>query len=220
MDAFVTRKRRRITPPEELQATAAVDDESTDYKLSVLASLHPALDSNTLLETLLICEGSVSAASETLRREKQASPRKRLAAGTGYQSSILSSLSRDSSARPPGKFADQLVKKGRTLHLYDPDEIESLTPCSLIRNFLPAEEANALLEDLIKEAETGWKRATFQLFDRVVQSPHTTCFYVRGEEDAESQKREYRYNGGYVQVDALFHTGRSAINPTSSVVHG
>jgi hypothetical protein len=72
MDAFVSRKRKRVetqkkpesvqvhTPPHE--NVAQDEEESTDFKLALLASLHSSLDGNTLLEALLASEGSVKQA--------------------------------------------------------------------------------------------------------------------------------------------------------------
>lgn len=72
----------------------------------------------------------------------------------------------------------------------------------MILNFLPAEKANALLEELLLEA-SSFARTTFKLFDNVVESPHTASFYVDGEEEQEIQKTEYIYNGGRLTVRPL-----------------
>ena len=44
---------------------------------------------------------------------------------------------------------------------------------------------------------------TFKLFDNVVQSPHTACFYVESLEELNRQKTEYIYNGGLLTVSAI-----------------
>jgi len=92
-----------------------------------------------------------------------------------------------------------MSKKGKTLHLYSPEDIAAHTPCSIIHNFLPAEEADALLEELLLEAPT-FERQSFKLFDNVVSSPHTACFYVETLEEEESQRSEYIYNGDRLTV--------------------
>lgn len=206
MDAFVSRKRRRVeeeqpkltitrkyTPPQD---AAQDEDESTDFKLALLASLHPTLDETTLLEALLACDGSVEQASQWLTRRNTSSPRKRSAPSTvGFQSSL--SAYRISS--PAVLAKKQLVKKGQTLHLYSPADIEAHTPCSIIHNFLPTKQADDLLLQLLDEAPT-YQSLEFKLFDRVVWSPHTFCFYVNSLAEAEEQKTEYIYDGRKVEV--------------------
>jgi alkylated DNA repair dioxygenase AlkB len=191
MDAFVSRKRRRVEPQVD-NHPAPADDDSTDFKLAVLASLHPAVDENTLLEALLAAEGVVEHASAALA-PRGPSPRKR-AAGSGYQSSL--SAYRLTPAGP-GPVNKTLVQKGKTLHLYSPADVESHTPCSIVHSFLPSEQADALLQELLNESPT-YQNHEFKLFDRVVKSPHTFCFYVNSLAEAEAQKTEYIYNGGRV----------------------
>ncbi|KAI9001676.1 hypothetical protein BC832DRAFT_522033, partial [Gaertneriomyces semiglobifer] len=49
-------------------------------------------------------------------------------------------------------------------------------PCELFLNVLPPALADSLLERMLVEADT-WTSRRFLLFDRMVDSPHTTCFY-------------------------------------------
>lgn len=205
MDAFVSRKRRRISPTdeEEIKIACLAEEESTDFKLAVLASLHPDIDHSTLLEALLASNGVVDAASEHLLRagsNKSPSKRRNTNSITGYQSTI-SSFSLKSKTAEPGAHVSKKpsAKKGKTLHLYSPEDIETTTPCSIIHNFLPPNEADALLHELLKEAPT-FKREKFRLFENVVESPHTMCFYVDSWDEAERQKTEYVYNGSYIAV--------------------
>jgi len=184
MDAFVSRKRKQVAEPPQQVATSSNappkehpgddEDESTDFKLALLASLHPALNQATLLEALLVSNGSVQQASTHLINASTTPPRKRLASSTvGYQSSL--SAYRLQSA--DGKAAKRLlVKKGQTLYLYSPEDIEANTPCSIIHNFLPAKQADALLLELLDEAPT-YQSLEFKLFDRIVWAPHTFCWY-------------------------------------------
>jgi len=205
MDAFVSRKRRRVEEPEKL-AVAQVptppqehraQEESTDFKLAILASLHPLLDETTLLEALLASEGSVEQASDWLAHRSTTSPRKRTApSSVGFQSSLTSYRI---SPKEGGPTKKQVVRKGQTLHLYSPEDIEAHTPCSIIHNFLPAKQANELLLQLLAEADT-YSSIEFKLFDKVVWSPHTFCFYVNSMAEAEEQKTEYIYDGRKVEV--------------------
>jgi hypothetical protein len=206
MDAFVSRKRKRVeeqekpvsaqvhSPPHE---NAQDEEESTDFKLALLASLHSSLDENTLLEALLASEGSVEQASDWLTLRNTTSPRKRSGpSAVGFQSSLSSYRITPQGSGPSKK---QLVKKGQTLHLYSPEDIEAHTPCSIIHNFLPTKQAEALLAQLLDEAPT-YQSLEFKLFDKVVWSPHTFCFYVNSLAEAEEQKTEYIYDGRKVEV--------------------
>jgi hypothetical protein len=208
MDAFVSRKRKWAEePPTPVASTvtptsdsAEQEEESTDFKLALLASLHSELEKDTLLEALLAADGSVEQASQCLSQSRPVNPRKRPAPSTvGYQSSLSSYRI----APADGQFAKKpLVKKGKTLFLYSPEDIEANTPCSIIHNFLPVEQADALLVRLL-EASESYDRYEFKLFDRVVLSPHTYSFYVNSLEEAERQKTEYIYNGGQIEVRTL-----------------
>ncbi|KAF1916298.1 hypothetical protein BDU57DRAFT_474506 [Ampelomyces quisqualis] len=201
MDAFVSRKRKQVEQPQRLESpqtptppqenTTQAEEESTDFKLALLTSLHPSLNENTLLEALLTSEGSVEQASEWLTQRMITSPRKRPAPSVGFQSSLSAYRLLPQGVGPAKK---QLVKKGQTLHLYSPEDIEAHTPCSIIHNFLPSKQADALLLQLLQEADT-YQGIEFKLFDKVVWSPHTFCFYVNSIEEAEEQKTEYIYDG-------------------------
>lgn len=207
MDAFVSRqKRKRSSSPknntsptirttEDISSLSAPDDESTDFKLALLSSLHPSLGQQLLLDVLLDHEGSVEEASASLA--SPTSPPKNKSAATGYQSSLSGFVkSKDNTESPAKKL---LSKKGKTLHLYSPEDVAKHTPCTIIHNFLPAQEANDLLKELLAEALT-FERMTFKLFENMVQSPHTACFYVEGMEELRQQKTEYIYNGGLLTV--------------------
>jgi hypothetical protein len=199
MDTFVSRKRRRLSESEEaIQASATAEDD-TDFKLALLASLHPNVEQTSLLEALLVSEGSVEAASDLLKKDKHAiSPRKKQSPsnGVGYQASLASfNIKPESYSDGPKKRL--LTKKGKTLHLYSPEDIAAHTPCSIIHNFLSPQEAEALLLELLQEAPT-FRRERFQLFDRTVESPHTMSFYVDSWDEAERQKTDYVYNGNRI----------------------
>lgn len=199
MDAFVSRKRKRAddTAPSLRNAAPEQEEESTDLKLALLASLHPAADESTLLEVLLASDGSVDQASACLKASTFASPPKRsINAAIGYQSSLsLYRLNSDGS----GPAKKPLVRKGKTLYLFSPGDVEQYTPCSIIHNFLPPQQANALLQQLLDETPT-YQSLEFKLFDRVVTSPHTFCFYVNSLAEADEQKTQYIYDGRKIEV--------------------
>lgn len=196
MDAFITRKRRKLTPPPlpPLDDGNLGDEEPTEVKLALLASLHPDIEQDTLMDVLLAHDGSVSAASSSLAASSPSDKKRRLSGVPGAQTS-LKSFTTPSSTSPVSKAAPRLLsRKGQTLHLYSPEDIAQHTPCTLIPSFLPSALADALLTELLAESTT-FESNTFKLFDNVVTSPHTSSFYVSTEVELEAQKHEYVYNG-------------------------
>jgi hypothetical protein len=128
--------------------------------------------------------------------------RARIGVTVGSQTSLRSFASmaqpKDAPSTSPKK-AKLLSKKGTTLHLYDPADIAEHTPCSIIHNFLPQEEANDLLKEMLEESKT-FEKITFKLFDNVVSSPHTSTFYVETQAELDTQKHDYFYNGARLTV--------------------
>ncbi|KAI9761875.1 MAG: carboxy methyl transferase for protein phosphatase 2A [Chaenotheca gracillima] len=211
MDSFISRKRRRVSPPragcDDAETRTVVglelptEEESTEVKLAMLASLHPHIDQGVLLDILLANDGSVESSARYFSnpQEDEQSPRKRSAAGSlSYQGSLSSFRKNPPVGENSPTKRKTLTKKGRTLHLYSPEDVAAHTPCSIIHNFLPSEDANALLEELLEEAPT-FEKMRFKVFDNVVESPHSACFYVHTLEDERKQKTEYLYNGSYLK---------------------
>jgi len=205
MDAFITRKKKRKSGPETndipppILATGGEDDESTDLKLAMLSSLHVDFEQETLLDLLLAHDGSVQATSQAIRAGHAA---KKSTSSVTAQASLRSfgvtATSSEESHRPIKK-SKLLSRKGATLHLYDPHDIAEHTPCSIIHNFLPPDEANGLLVELLEESKT-FEKITFKLFDNVVSSPHTSSFYVGSLDELNAQKYDYTYNGSKLTV--------------------
>lgn len=192
----MSRKRRRLSSPsgDSVRSIPQEGEDSTDLKLALLASLHPHLEQQVLLDILLAHEGSVEAASASLLSTDSFSPKKNPTA-PGYQSSLANfAITSDTNKRHK-----LLSKKGKTLYLYSPEDVAAHTPCSIIHNFLSTKEANELLEELLLEAPS-FEKLTFKLFDNVVSSPHTSCFYVETLEEMKRQKTEYIYNGDLLTV--------------------
>lgn len=208
MDAFVSRKRLRIDEPiiegepefARLRMPSDQEDaESTDMKLAILASQYPDVGPESLLDLLVAAGGSVEKAADVIGGPKSvSSPRKRSAPGIGLQASLVSFQQRGDMPKTPSVKIAPLTRKGATLHLYTPEDVAIHTPCSIIHNFLPTAEANALLRELLDEACT-FGRQSFKVFDNVVQSPHSACFYVDNLEEIRKQKTEYLYNGSYLE---------------------
>lgn len=191
MKAFLAGKKRKSSPDP---VSNAENDDPTEVKLAMLASLNPGLDQDVLLDVLLAHEGSVAEASASLKLEP---PRKKNSGGVGYQSSLRHFTASSGGDSPTKKKIKS--KKGSTLHLYDPEDVAEHTPCTIIHNFLPKELANSLLEELLEEARS-FEKITFKLFDNVVASPHTSSFFVESYDEIQSQKTDFHYNGARLTV--------------------
>lgn len=206
MDAFVTRKKRKADQVPVAGPSVGNDEpeESTDVKLAILSSLHPTVDQETLLDILLAHDGDVEATSKTIkaRLPRKSGSGSTVVAQSSLRSFAVSKAGTDSFPSP--KRAKVLSRKGATLHLYDPVDISEHTPCTVIHNFLPAEEANTLLRELLEESKT-FEKSTFKLFDNVVSSPHTMGFYVGSYKELQQQKHEYVYNGARMSVGVSLH---------------
>ncbi|KAJ5359239.1 uncharacterized protein N7496_011652 [Penicillium cataractarum] len=219
MDAFVSRKRRRLSQSSLGAITASAGasnipipdtsgEDSTDIKIAILLSLFPDIKQENLLDILVSCDGSVEAASSLLTSQgtSSSSPFKKRATSNparGAQTSLSSHVLTKAKDGSVTTLSESLIhrkplstKKGQTLHLYSPEDIAAYTPCTIIHNFLPAEQANALLIELLDESE-HFSRYEFQLFNRTVQSPHTTSLYVSTAEEYQQHTSEYKYGGTY-----------------------
>ncbi|KAB5536055.1 GRF zinc finger domain-containing protein [Coniochaeta sp. 2T2.1] len=201
MEAFLARKKRKLSPPAQEQMPGSRsdedDDEPTEVKLALLSSLHPELEQEILLDMLLAHDGSVSAASASLTSSTSVAKKQRSSGGVmGTQTSLKHFATSSTPGLPPQspKKARLLSKKGTTLHLFAPEDIAAHTPCTIIHNFLPPELADNLLVELLEESKT-FEKITFKLFDAVVTSPHTSGFYVGTAAELDSQRHEYVYNG-------------------------
>lgn len=203
MEAFITKRKRETDPADDVD-----DAEPTEVKLAILSSLYPDFPQEALLDVLLEHDGSVSDASASLfvpepslNMSPWSSPRK-LASASASASAVVfqTSLRNFVAPRPPGghgtpagapapKKTRLMSRKGATLHLFDPEDIEEHTPCSIIHNFLPSGLANDLLKEMLEEAKS-FERNTFKLFDNIVSSPHTSSFYVDSLDEIQQQKSE------------------------------
>lgn len=201
MDAFITRKKRKLSSDAQRTDTLSCsrlsshdgDDEPTEVKLAMLASLHPDFPQEALLDFLLAHDGSVAKSSAALSLpgpiEGPSGSRKPSTPAVVAQTSLRSfarPLEEDGSSPKKPKL---LSRKGATLHLFDPVDVAEHTPCSIIHNFLPPDLANELLEEMLEESKT-FEKITFKLFDTVVSSPHTSSFYVDSYDEMQRQKFE------------------------------
>ncbi|KAL8734371.1 MAG: hypothetical protein Q9166_001569 [cf. Caloplaca sp. 2 TL-2023] len=208
MDSYVVRKRPKLDSPDARGTSRYLEgasshfdghDDCTDLKLATLASLFPEIDQATLLDILISSNGSVQQVCKVFSSSGTQSPRKKPGNGIGYQTS-LALFKKAKVELPTGVTSiprKPLTRKGQTLHLYTPEDIEMHTPCSIVHNFLPSDVAEDLLRELLGEAPS-FERQTFKMFDNVVQSPHSACFYVESLEERKRQETEYLYNGSFL----------------------
>ncbi|KAI1327146.1 hypothetical protein F5Y16DRAFT_204852 [Xylariaceae sp. FL0255] len=197
MDAFLRGTKRKSTSTQELTRDDDGDEDSTEMKLAMLASLFPGISQDALLDSLLASDGSVERAASSLvdgNPEAKKKSRTGVTSQTSLRSftAMSSSTSVDASVSP--KKPKLLSKKGTTLHLYNPKDISDHTPCSIIHNFLPPDVANNLLREMLEESKS-FEKITFKLFDNVVSSPHTSTLFLTTEAEVDAQKHEYFYNG-------------------------
>ncbi|KAL5338471.1 hypothetical protein BJX70DRAFT_198212 [Aspergillus crustosus] len=195
MDRYLSRKRPH-GPADPQPAPSDDDDVSTDIKLAQLLSLFPDTPQDTLLDILVSCSGSVETTITTLTEQKQLSSttpkRPKITGASAIQTSLTSHIGTpNSSLKRPTP-----VQKGKTLYLYSPEDVSAYTSCTIIHNFLPAEQANALLLELLDESR-HFSRYQLQIFDRTVESPHSTCVYVSTPEEQALHANDYTYGGSY-----------------------
>ncbi|KAF3917693.1 hypothetical protein AA313_de0209785 [Arthrobotrys entomopaga] len=210
-------------PPEtsnkgDIQATDCRDDiedeeDSTDFKLALLSSLHPTLSPSVLLELLLTSNGSVAEAS-TLASSQTSSPKKPSSSIITTQSSLSTYLSSSDSSNTPKRIPFPLppIPKFKTLHLTTPSQVPFHAPATLHPSFLSTETANKLLTECLNEVPS-FGRYEFRLFERNVSSPHTAAFYVKDEEMAKKHRGGYMYNGSYLNDIRTFTPTMLAMIP-------
>ncbi|KAH6607473.1 hypothetical protein Trco_003786 [Trichoderma cornu-damae] len=197
MEAFLMRPKRKSTHVDatpEPEPALQGGEESTEIKLAMLSSLHPLIEQETLLDVLLAHDGCVSQASDSLKSFRLGTKK---SAVIGSQQSLKRyakpATTDDASGSTPKKKTKP--RRGSTLHLYDPEDVAEQTPCTIVHNFLPAELADDLLEELLDEAES-FEQITFKLFENIVASPHTSCLFLESYDKIQEQKADYYYNGG------------------------
>ena len=93
---------------------------------------------------------------------------------------------------PPSKPS---VTRLPPLMLSNPAMVAQHTPCTLYLSVLPQELACELFYTMM-DLSQSWKRNKWWLFDRIVESPHRTSFFVRrnnGTDDNESWQEAAQY---------------------------
>ena len=96
--------------------------------------------------------------------------------GSGKPNSSGNALTR---LKPPSTSAvPEVLAQLPPLTLGNPEMVAKHTACTLHPQVLPPELATGLFETMLNEAET-WNRNRFWFFERAVDSPHKSSFYVR-----------------------------------------
>ncbi|KAL4809227.1 hypothetical protein BDV18DRAFT_131523 [Aspergillus unguis] len=204
MDRYLSRKRPR-SPANFPTASPNNDEASTDIKLAQLVSLFTDAPHDILLDILVSCGGSVESAVAIISSQKQIAKRPRAGApatATAIQTSLASHIlvspgkkESNNKNRTVGR-APPVVQKGKTLYLFSPEDVAAHTSCTIIHNFLPPDQANALLLELLDESK-HFSRLQLQIFERAVESPHSTCVYVSTPEEQAQHTNDYNYGGSY-----------------------
>ncbi|CAO3565084.1 unnamed protein product [Mortierella alpina] len=85
-----------------------------------------------------------------------------------------------------------LSHRPKPLVLYNPEDVAKHCPCTLIFNVLDKDLATRLLGVMLEDSET-WNRNRWWLFERMVESPHKTSYFV--DDDVEDEVGQWTYNG-------------------------
>ncbi|KAG4304185.1 hypothetical protein PORY_002366 [Pneumocystis oryctolagi] len=191
-----------------------IDNDDTEMKLGLLASVFPNDSVEVLLEKLVENEGSVENTlnayiNPCFKRKNIPSKRKKQKRIDEFiektehkrRCTLLTKQNLSSISLPIKMQFDNFVDTSKrvnthVLHLYFSEQINNLTPCTLIHNVLSNEIANSLLLKMMKESET-WKRHEFRLFERNVVSPHKSCYYLHFDEN-DLLKQKFFHNGSEI----------------------
>ncbi|KAL0947389.1 hypothetical protein HGRIS_013504 [Hohenbuehelia grisea] len=94
------------------------------------------------------------------------------------------SPSKPTKPQSTSKSNSHSITRQPPLTLPSPALVSAHTPCTLHFSVLPPELACRLFHTM-RAAAHGWQRNRWWLFDRMVESPHKTSFFVRRDLDAE-----------------------------------
>ncbi|EIM90173.1 uncharacterized protein STEHIDRAFT_51354 [Stereum hirsutum FP-91666 SS1] len=120
----------------------------------------------------------------------------------------------------PPPSAGPSVSRLPPLTLSNPSMVKEHTPCTLHPSVLPPELACRLFYTMLAEAR-DWKRNKWWLFDRLVESPHRTSFFIRDtlgsrpEDQAWLKVTQFWYNGRETDPPSKFP---SAMEEACSII--
>lgn len=176
----------------------------TEDIIKELAESYPSVPKDTLLELLLVCNGSKSSTESLIIDSLGLPPKKRKLDKPKYQSSIsglFQNLKRGKLSTTAQHAVRPFTNPGSTrqrtqvIQLFDPDDVsEHLAPyASLHRSFLPTELSNNLLKHLMSQT-LKLSENEFYLFGQLCKSDHATGVFLDKEVNGKSSS-EYVYNG-------------------------
>ncbi|KAI0082762.1 hypothetical protein K474DRAFT_1584910 [Panus rudis PR-1116 ss-1] len=112
--------------------------------------------------------------------------------------------------RPPNssdKKPKQEPEKYPPLTLATPELVAKHTPCTLHLSILPPELASRLFWTML-DLSHDWQRNRWYLFDRLVESPHKTSFFIREQSTAQTDEMreaaKFWYNGRMIGESPSF----------------
>jgi hypothetical protein len=184
-------------------------DTDTDTLLALVSSLltRPVPHTDVVLNALVQANGDAKAAAQFLNDRPKAKKRKGSNLDDWFVTSNRGSSSEhkpitapspgplrkpESSAtvnlmsvlRNPPSRREKIVPQLRPLMLSNPTMVAENTPCTLHLSVLPQELACRLFYTMVHAAR-DWQRNKWWLFDRVVESPHRTSFFIRRDDDKD-----------------------------------
>jgi hypothetical protein len=207
--------------------TKSTGNDDTESKLAILTSIFPSYTLDSLLDVLISCNGDILQTKTLLNgadlRGSSDKPSGNTSSGTSATTEqeikptiastqiTLKRFFRDCEGTDSKTSAfvikkQRLETKGKPLHLYDPDNVRSLLPCTLHFGVFPKELADRLLTTMLKESET-WEENKFNMFDRDVSSPHTTSVYT--DSAAIFANKMASYNGKRIENIHMFNADMS-----------
>lgn len=186
-------------------------DTSTSLDSEILVALVASLlevetDTATILNALAESDGDVHSAANFLNNKVQlGSKRKRpitiedwlkpsnasVAIEAEDVPTISTTRPRDSSNTNNFMSAPHeetkkaaILPRLRPLTLSNTQLVAQHTPCTLHTSVLPSTLATTLFHTM-SDLSRQWKRNKWYLFNRIVESPHRTCFYARSTREGD-----------------------------------
>lgn len=123
---------------------------------------------------------------------------------SGYNTDATLNSIRDTLkwTEPAGASTTKFLK---ALDLYTPEAVSKFLPCCvMISDVLPKDLALRLFHWFIDEEVESWSRHEFIMFERPVQSHHTSCFYVDDPKTFVEEGSRF-YNGKEASASRAFN---------------
>ncbi|PIL24143.1 hypothetical protein GSI_13896 [Ganoderma sinense ZZ0214-1] len=190
------RKKRKVSQKAGLQGWLKSGDKGHDSQDKAIssASANPDKFTPRRASSPAVLGTNVPGGSESsFSSPRKPSSRAKAVSNIEFMALFRPLNSSDSSSKPQ-------APRHPPLALVSPDHVAQHTPCTLHSSILPQELACRLFYTML-HASRDWNRNKWWLFDRVVESPHRTSFFVRrdisqaGEGSDLKEEAKYWYNG-------------------------